>query len=70
MEIIYDYAKEEDALGINYVSAYSWKETYSDLLPKEYLDQRINTYKKKLKEQKHFQKIIMVNIMSQKIQIK
>lgn len=56
MEIIYYYAKEEDALGINYVSAYSWKETYSDLLPKEYLDQRINTYKDRTERTKTFLK--------------
>ena len=38
MEITYSNATLEDAYGISYVSAHSWKETYAGLLPDKYLD--------------------------------
>ena len=41
MNIKYSYSTEEDAYGIEYVAAHSWKETYTGLLPDEYLDNRI-----------------------------
>lgn len=43
--IIYRNANLDDALGIQYVSAYSWKETYTGLLPEKYLDDRIENLK-------------------------
>ena len=40
MNIKYSYLTEEDAYGIEYVAAHSWKETYMGLLPDEYLDNK------------------------------
>lgn len=54
MPIIYDYANENDAYGINYVSAYSWKETYTGLLPIEYLDNRIKNISNKVEVTKKY----------------
>ena len=42
MNITYNKATLDDAYGIAYVSAYSWKETYFKQLPQEYLDNRVN----------------------------
>ena len=42
MEIIYREANENDAYGFEFVAANSWKDTYWDLLPQEYLINRIN----------------------------
>ena len=56
MNIKYSYATEDDAYGINYVSAYSWKETYSGLLPDEYLNNKINNFPNKILETKEFLK--------------
>lgn len=41
MEIKYRKATIEDAYGYEYVAAHSWKDTYWDLLPHEYLENRI-----------------------------
>lgn len=35
-------ATKEDAYGVEYVAAHSWKETYSGLLSDEYLNNRVN----------------------------
>lgn len=42
MNIIYRLATPEDAYGVEYVSAHSWKETYQGLVPDDYLDNRVN----------------------------
>lgn len=42
MEIIYREANENDSYEFEYVAANSWKDTYWDLLPQEYLINRIN----------------------------
>ena len=41
MKVIYRRAIVDDAYGVEYVAAYSWKDTYSGLLPDEYLNTRI-----------------------------
>lgn len=41
MNINYEKATENDAYGVSYVSAHSWKEIYVGLLPKEYLEDRV-----------------------------
>ena len=56
MDIIYDYATEDDGYGISYVSAHSWKETYKGLLPEEYLDDRISNINNKIESTKKFLK--------------
>ena len=56
MDIIYKKADENDAYGIEYVSAYSWKETYSGLLPDNYLDDRIKNIPNKVEKMKQFLK--------------
>ena len=56
MNIKYSYATEDDAYGIDYVSAHSWKETYSGLLPDEYLNNRINNIPNKTNRTKEFLK--------------
>lgn len=40
-EIIIRRATQDDAYGIEYVSAHSWKETYTGFLSSEYLDNRV-----------------------------
>ena len=60
MEIIYDYANENDAYGISYVSAHSWKETYTGLLPEEYLNNRIKNIPNRVESTKNFIKNILV----------
>lgn len=42
MEIVYREAKELDVYGFEYVAANSWKDTYWDLLPQEFLLNRLN----------------------------
>lgn len=54
MNIVYKSATEDDASGIAYVSAHSWKETYSGLLPDEYLDERIKNVPNKIDSTKSF----------------
>lgn len=54
MNIIYKNANENDAYGIEYVSAHSWKETYSGLLPDEWLNKRIENIDKKIENTKKF----------------
>ena len=56
MKIRYENATENDAYGIAYVSAHSWKETYSGLLPNEYLDNRIVDISNKIEKTKKFLK--------------
>jgi len=47
-KIIYRKATLDDAYGIEYVAAHSWKETYYDYMPKEYLDFRIKNIDNKV----------------------
>lgn len=47
METVYREAKESDAYGFEYVAANSWKDTYWDLLPQEFLLNRLNRLKSK-----------------------
>ena len=54
MEITYSNATLEDAYGISYVSAHSWKETYAGLLPDKYLDNRIKNIPNKAEGTKNF----------------
>lgn len=54
MNIKYSYLTEEDAYGIEYVAAHSWKETYMGLLPDEYLDNRIININNKVERRKEF----------------
>ena len=54
MNITYQEATEEDAYGINYVIAHSWKETYTGLLPDEYLNKRIENIPNKTEQTKEF----------------
>lgn len=54
MNISYRFANENDAYGIAYVSAYSWMETYNKLLPKKYLEDRINNIDSRVEKTKCF----------------
>lgn len=54
MNISYRFANENDAYGIAYVSAYSWMETYNKLLPKKYLEDRINNIDSRVEKTKYF----------------
>lgn len=54
--IIYRKATIEDAYGIEYVAAHSWKETYSGYMPDEYLDNRILTIENKIERAKNLLK--------------
>ena len=56
MEITYSNATLDDAYGICYVSAHSWKETYTGLLPDDYLNNRINNISNKVEGTKKFLK--------------
>ena len=48
MNINYRYAdkNEKDAYGIEYVSAYSWYETYQGIMPQKYLEDRVKNIAK------------------------
>lgn len=54
MNIIYKKADENDVYGVEYVSAHSWKETYSGLLPDEWLNKRIENIDKNIENTKNF----------------
>lgn len=54
LNIVYRKANLDDAYGIAYVSAYSWKETYTGLLPDDYLANRISNIDKSLDSTKKF----------------
>lgn len=54
MNIVYEEATEKDAYGISYVSAHSWKETYTGLLPEDYLEDRILNIGNKVEKTKSF----------------
>lgn len=56
MNITYEYATENDAYGIEFVAANSWKETYTGLLPDEYLDYRVNNVENRIEKTKEFLK--------------
>jgi len=52
--IIYRKAELDDSYGIEYVAAHSWKETYSDFMPTEYLDNRIANINNKVDKVRSF----------------
>ena len=52
MNITYERATEEDAKAIRYVGAYSWKETYTGLVPEDYLDYKVEHYEDKVNVEK------------------
>ena len=55
-EITIRKATINDAYDIEYVGAQSWYESYSDYMPKEYLENRIKTVKEKIpRAQKYLQ---------------
>ena len=54
MEVKYRFATLDDAYGIAYVAAHSWKETYSGFMPDEYLDYRINNVNQSVEKTKKF----------------
>lgn len=54
MNVVYRKANLNDAYGIAYVSAYSWYETYDELLPKSYLEDRINNINSSVEKTKSF----------------
>lgn len=48
MEVLYRKATIKDAYGIEYVAAHSWKETYWDYMPHDYLENRVQTIEQKI----------------------
>ena len=52
MNIIYEKATAEDAKAIRYIGAYSWKETYTGLVPEDYLDYKTEHYEDKVDKEK------------------
>ena len=47
-------AEIKDAYAVEYVAAHSWKETYTGLMPDDYLDERIRTIKDKVPRAEKF----------------
>jgi ribosomal protein S18 acetylase RimI-like enzyme len=56
MNIEYREAILEDALGIAYVSAHSWQESYSVIMPDDYLQRRVDIINQKEESTKNFLK--------------
>ena len=54
MNVIYKKASVDDAYDIRYISAHSWKETYSNLVPSYFLDYKLEHIEDKVDEQKQF----------------
>lgn len=54
MNVVYRNANLNDAYAIAYVSAYSWLETYNELLPRYYLEKRINDIDDSVEKTKKF----------------
>lgn len=54
MNIEYRKATIDDAYGVAYVSAHSWRETYSELVPEEYLNNKINNINNSVKRTEKF----------------
>ena len=48
MEVLYRKATLKDAYAIEYVAAHSWKETYWDYMPHDYLENRVQTIEQKV----------------------
>ena len=46
--VIYRKATIDDAYGIEYVAAHSWKESYWDYMPHDYLETRVATVENKI----------------------
>lgn len=49
-------ANIDDAYGIEYVASHSWKETYYDFMPKNYLDSRIANIESRTERTREFLK--------------
>ena len=56
MNVTIRKATPEDAYGINYVSAHSWKETYTGLIDDNYLNEKINNIETNIPNTKEFLK--------------
>lgn len=56
MKIEYRFANEDDAYGIEFVAAHSWKSTYTGFMPEEYLDNRIKNIDANKEKTKEFLK--------------
>ena len=54
MNIVYEKATEDDAYSIRYIGAYSWKETYTGLVPDDYLEYKIEHFEDKVEREKEF----------------
>ena len=54
--IVYRKATIEDAYDIEFVASYSWKETYYDLMPNDYLNTRIENIATRAERTKEFLK--------------
>ena len=54
MNINYRKTTIDDAYGVAYVSAHSWKETYTGFMPDDYLNNRIANIENKLETTKKF----------------
>ena len=52
MDITYEKSKEEDAYAISYIGAYSWKETYTGLVPNDYLEYKKEHFEDRIEKQK------------------
>ena len=48
MNINYRKTTIDDAYGVEYVSSHSWKETYWDYMPHDYLENRVQTIEQKV----------------------
>lgn len=51
-KVIYRKTTIDDAYAIEYVGAHSWNESYQNFMPKEYLENRINTIENKINRAK------------------
>ncbi len=54
MNIEYREATLEDAFGISYVSAHSWQESYSGIMPDDYLQGRVDNIENKIEGTRKF----------------
>ena len=61
MNIIYEKATVEDAEVIRFIGAYSWKETYTGLVPEDYLDYKTAHYRDKVNREKELIKNVNNN---------
>ena len=52
MNIVYEKATLDDAYSIRYIGAYSWRETYTGLVPDDYLEYKIDHFEDKVEREK------------------